>query len=248
MWEWLLSPIDAMRAHEVGFNTAWHARLMVLGWGVLIPLGVLAARFFKIMPGQSWPERVDNQAWWVAHRVLQYLGVALSAVALWLIFGEARGGLHRLLGWSALALMLVQVLGGLLRGTKGGPTELAPDGTPRGDHYDMTRRRLIFEYCHKYLGYVALLVAMAAILTGLWQANGPIWMWLSLALWWGLLIGLFRALQRRGMAVDTYQAIWGPGAEHPGNQRDPIGFGVRKPGGETRHQMAEGDAGLTPPG
>ena len=35
-------------------------------------------------------------------------------------------------------------------------------------------------------------------------------------------------LQRRGRAIDTYQAIWGPGAEHPGNQRKPIGWGIRQ--------------------
>ena len=57
--EWLLSPIDGARAHEVGFAVSWHARTMVLGWGVIAPLAVILARFFKILPGQDWPRALD---------------------------------------------------------------------------------------------------------------------------------------------------------------------------------------------
>ena len=51
--DWLLAPIDPTRAHEVGLAISWHARLMVLGWGILAPLAVIIARFFKVMPGQD---------------------------------------------------------------------------------------------------------------------------------------------------------------------------------------------------
>jgi hypothetical protein len=34
-------------------------------------------------------------------------------------------------------------------------------------------------------------------------------------------------LQRRGLAVDTYQAIWGPDPQHPGNATPP-GWGMNR--------------------
>ena len=81
---------------------------------------------------------------------------------------------------------------------------------------------------HKSPGYAGLAVAAAAIVTGLWTANGPRWMWLALALWWACLVAAFAGLQRRGRALDTYQAIWGPDPRHPGNARRPIGWGIRR--------------------
>ena len=92
----------------------------------------------------------------------------------------------------------------------------------------MTKRRLVFEYTHKFAGYVALALAMAAILSGLWQVNGPNWMWLTLCIWWALLLFIAFTLQRKGMAWDTYQAIWGPDPNLPGNKRKPIGLGVKR--------------------
>jgi len=60
---------------------------------------------------------------------------------------------------------------------------------------------------------------MLAVLAGLWQANAPMWMWLVLPVWWAVLATLFVLFQRRGMVIDTYVAIWGPDATHPGNAR-----------------------------
>ncbi|WP_298836792.1 cytochrome b561 domain-containing protein [uncultured Roseobacter sp.] len=232
MLEWLLAPVDPAVAHDVGGYLSWHARSMVLAWGVLVPFGIFVARYFKVLPGQDWPRALDNHVWWNTHRICQYTACALMIVGLWLILNAGtitfRPGPHSLIGWAALALALVQITGGILRGTKGGPTDPSPDGTLRGDHFDMTPRRLIFEYIHKSAGYVALAFAVAAILTGLWQANAPNWMWLSLVLWWAALLLVSVFLQRRGMAVDTYQAIWGPDPRLPGNQRKPIGLGVSR--------------------
>ncbi len=232
MWEWLLAPMDPARAHEVGLHLSWHARLMVAAWGILAPLGILIARYFKIAPGQNWPETLDHRFWWNTHRLCQYSACALMVVGLGLILSAPTGGTtagpHSLLGWSLVILAAVQVLGGLFRGTKGGPTEPAPDGSLHGDHYDMTPRRLAFEYLHKGAGYTALALSAATILTGLWQANGPNWMWVSLCIWWAALIGAAVELQRRGMAIDTYQAIWGPNPALPGNQRKPVGLGIRR--------------------
>lgn len=232
MPEWLLAPMDGARAHEVGWHLSWHARAMVLGWGVLVPLGVVIARFFKIAPWQDWPRVLDSHFWWNTHRLCQYSAFALMLAGLGFILAApplaVTPGPHWWLGWAVVTLGFAQVIGGLLRGTKGGPSEPAADGSLHGDHYDMTPRRLAFEYAHKSLGYLAVILSAAAILSGLWQANAPNWMWLSLCIWWAGLIVAFILLQRRGMTVDTYQAIWGPDPSLPGNRRRPIGFGVRR--------------------
>ena len=222
MWEWLLSPIDASRMHDVGFAVSWHGRLMVLAWGVLAPLGVVVARYWKVTPRQHWPEQTDNQFWWVFHRIAQYSALVLTFIGVTLVWrssgstsATASAYLHHWMGWTITVLGVSQALSGWFRGSKGGPTDI--EGL-RGDHYDMTPRRIAFEVFHKTFGYGALLLAGATILTGLWQANAPIWMWLCIFIWWAGLIVAALSFQRRGMAVDTYQAIWGNDPEHPGNR------------------------------
>lgn len=230
--DWLLAPIDASRAHEVDLAVAWHARLMVLGWGILAPLAVLAARFFKIMPGQDWPRELDNLTWWKAHWMGQGAVILLSGIALALVLpvDPAAAGLHNWLGALLLLLLTAQLALGLTRGSKGGPTAPAPDGSLRGHHYDMTPWRRMFEALHKTFGYAALILSVVVLTTGLWKANAPVWMWITLGLWWTGLVAAFILLQRRGMAVDTYQAIWGADPAHPGNRLPSPGWGMRRPG------------------
>lgn len=225
MIDWLMAPIDPERVHLVGDLVSWHGRFMVLAWGFLFPLGILAARFWKITPRQDWPRELDNKTWWRAHLALQYGGGAAMVAGLCLIlFAGAGGSAHANLGWVVVGFAGLQFVAGWLRGTKGGPT----DTTLRGDHFDMTRRRLVFEHFHKFAGYGLLALACWGIVSGLWLANAPLWMWLGLGVWWVALMGVFAVLQRRGMAVDTYQAIWGPDPELPGNRRAPIGWGIRR--------------------
>jgi Eukaryotic cytochrome b561 len=230
---WLLAPIDPARAHDVAIGVAWHGRLMVLAWAVLIPIGIMTARFFKITPGQDWPRRLDNKTWWIGHLAVQSSAGLAVLAAMGLILAAPnqglRGSFHALLGWSVLVLCAIQFLGGWLRGSKGGPTDPAADGSFAGDHYDMTQRRRIFEYVHKALGYVAVIAAAIAIVTGLWLTNAPRWMFAALATWWVALLLAAIMLQRRGFAIDTYQAIWGPDPVHPGNHRPTTGWGTRRP-------------------
>lgn len=229
MMDWLLSPIDATRGHDVGFAVSWHARSMVLAWGVLAPVAVLIARYFKVLPGQDWPRKLDNQIWWRAHWMGQGLVVLLSLFGLGLILAVSQdAGLHGLLGYTLLCLMGIQILVGIFRGSKGGPTAPAPDGSFRGDHYDMTPWRVMFEWTHKILGYAALTLSSVVILAGLWRANAPRWMWIVILGWWAVLLIVTVILQRQGRAVDTYQAIWGPDPKHPGNRRKPTGWGIRR--------------------
>lgn len=226
---YLLAPASGMADHAIDPQIAWHGRFMFLAWGILIPLGIVSARYWKVVPGQHWPERLDNPAWWHAHRATQYGGVALGLVGVLLAWRAAGNtdmlrNSHTTLGWIVTALGLAQVASALMRGSKGGPGSL----TMRGDHYDMSMHRRRFEVFHKIVGYSAMLLAAATLLLGLAAADAPRWMWLLLTCWWLLLSALCVRWQRQGRAFDTYQAIWGPGAEHPGNRRRPFGFGIRR--------------------
>ncbi|MEM8852711.1 MAG: cytochrome b561 domain-containing protein [Pseudomonadota bacterium] len=229
MVEWLAAPIDADRIHAVTWAVSWHGRIMMLGWGIIAPLAVIVARFFKVLPWQNWPTVLDSKLWWRTH------WIGLSTVTVMTIAGVAfiwpfslGGSGHALIGYTVVVLATLQIVLGIFRGTKGGPTAPAPDGSLRGDHYDMTRRRVAFELAHKTIGTLLIALALAALVLGMWEANAPRWMWLALAVWWvGLAIAVL-LLQRRGYAMDTYQAIWGPDPTHPGNSRRPIGWGVKR--------------------
>lgn len=71
-------------------------------------------------------------------------------------------------GWVVVGACVAQILGGWLRGSKGGPTDPQRDGSLDGDHYSMTPRRRAFEAIHKSVGYTTLLLSIATILSGLW--------------------------------------------------------------------------------
>lgn len=226
MLDWWQAPLSGAATHAVAPEVAWHARLMVLAWGLMIPVGVLWARFWKVMPGQDWPRELDRPTWWHAHRGLQIGGAMIGIVAVTLVWSRAAANgdatLHHALGWVVVAAGCVQVLHGFARGTKGGPTSPAL----RGDHFDMTRHRVVFERVHKSLGWLAVLAAVASMLSGLVIADAPRWMLAALLAWWCLLVAAFVRWQRAGRALDTYQAIWGPDRDLPGNRRAPIGWGV----------------------
>lgn len=228
--DWLMTPISGSLEHNIEPWTFWHARLMVFAWSIAVPLGILAARFFKVMPGQIWPEVKDNKAWWRAHRGLQYSGITSMLIGLALAWNRGQTAdslvatVHARLGWVVITLGVLQILVAWARGSKGGPT----DKQMAGDHYDMTPWRLTFEWVHKSAGYLALLLSVVVVFTGLAVADAPRWMWLVLILWWLGLFALFAHLQRQGRCIDTYQAIWGPDTGTHASKLRPTGWGVRR--------------------
>lgn len=245
MLDWLVSPFDPTRAHEVGLALSWHARLMVLSWGMLTPTAILIARFGKITPRQNWPHELDNRLWWNAHFLGQSTSFAIAAVALLLalVSDQNRGSavLHQALGYAVMCLGVLQILSGVFRGTKGGPTAPHPDGSLRGDHYDMTRKRLLFEFLHRTVGYTTVGLIIGAVLTGLWAANAPNWMWCAIIGWWLFMLTFGVWLQKSGRAYETYQAIWGPDPIHPGNMMPKQGIGIVRPSDCPRFAQKNGD-------
>lgn len=221
----------------------FHVCLMLLAWGLLVPLGIVIARYFKVLPGQDFPRELDDQFWWNWHRILQYGGMLAAVAALIPVLRAHRDGIndwHSAVGFAALGLGWLQVLSGVLRGSKGGPVD--DDGRPnplekiRGDHYHMTLRRRIFEFVHKTGGYLAVLAGCAAVALGL-VAVGAHWVaWLAFACWLGALTGWFTRLQKSGRWVDTHVAIWGPDKRHPGQPR-PMAAGHASSGSRRIREM-----------
>ncbi len=242
MIDLLFAPIDPTRAHDVSLGMAWHGRLMFLAWGIICPLVIVSARYFKILDKQAWPQELDNRFWWRSHWIGQTFAMGLSCIGLALILwtpglsGEA--WLHRVTGYAILALGSVQLLSGFFRGSKGGPTHPSWDGTAHGapddepvhgDHFDMTRRRLLFERVHRTVGYTTLMLVAVTILNGMWAANAPIWMWAMVGGWWTALISAAVWLQLHDHAYDTYQAIYGPNPDLPGNRMPQQGWRTVRP-------------------
>lgn len=217
--DWGRSASFAWNAKIIG-----HSVLMVLAWLLLMPLGVIIARYYKVLDSQDYPKELDNQFWWYSHLVLQYAGMLFVVIGLWIIWNSQASinDIHAMSGIAAISLGGAQVLSGLLRGSKGGPVD--DDGHPnppekiRGDHYDMTLHRRIFEVTHKSGGYLALAAGIITIILGLRQ-TGIHWIaYAALVAWICLIIAVFLHLQKNGRWIDTYHAIWGPDDCHPGNQ------------------------------
>lgn len=233
MLEWLLAGWDTSRPHEISDLERLHARFNYFSWVILVPLAIIVARFFKVMPKQKWPQELDSQVWWRFHWIGQLLAVLLTGVAILLlrmadVTHNIDAELHRTCGYIVLALGCFQIALGVMRGSKGGPTDLQSDGSLLGHHYRMSLRRRVFEALHKSLGYVAVGLAAFTVLQGFWVTNAPRWMWIVSMVWWLLMISLFVYFQKERKALDTYQAIWGPGLDHPGNLLPKQGWGTHR--------------------
>lgn len=226
---WFVTPLSGASNHSIAGWTAWHARLMVLAWGILLPVGATVARFYKIQPHQDWPNKLDNKFWWHIHRIAQIIAILLMSCGFLLAFGRGEGKslvaiTHVFLGWSLCLCGWFQTFTCFFRGSKGGPTA----AQLRGDHYDMSVWRQWFEYLHKGIGWLSILVSIPTIILGLTASDAPRWMLIVLIIWW-VAVGIwFIRLQSLGRCIDTYQAIWGPEETHPGNRIPPIGWGVRR--------------------
>jgi hypothetical protein len=205
---------------SVPLLVALHGACMILAWGAMLPLGGILARYFKVTPAQDFPAVTDNPFWWIMHRLLQYGGVAIAAVGLSLILAETHGRfdtLHGRLGLAVMVLVGVQIASPLMRGSKGGPTGTGarPDDprTWRGDHYDMTPRRRVFEAWHKPVGWSLFVLAAVTILLGASLAGAPVWLFCFLGLVQGTLVLAVLDCGLRRRWVDTHAALWGPSAQ-----------------------------------
>lgn len=214
-----------LRSGTLTTAMAVHGTLMIMAWGALLPLGGIVARYFKVTPRQRYPVELDNPFWWVWHRGLQYGGIAVATIALGVILSETHGRFDTPHAWCGLTVMSVgwlQVASALLRGSKGGPTDegarVDNPGTWRGDHYDMTARRRLFEGWHKRAGWAVLALAAVTMLLGADLAGAPTWLFGVLGLLGAALLLAVVDGHARHRWIDTYLALWGSDPSHPGNR------------------------------
>lgn len=215
----LVAAVGGVLAAALGFAAAGalspahaiHAGLMIYAWGVLLPVGTIVARYFKVTRDQDFPRETDNRFWWTWHRLFQTVGMLLATLGAVAVHSAGSSGFaswHSRIGASVLLLGWLQIAAALLRGTTGGPT----DTTLRGDHYDMTRRRLVFEALHKSIGWITLGLAGAALVSGAVFADAPDLVLVALGVLIGVhLLAIFQYAYA-GRWVDTYRALWGHSA------------------------------------
>ena len=92
-----------------------HGTLMLVGWGVLLPAGVLGAHFL----------RHRDPFWYHLHKYTQMVGITIATVGLVVALTQlgpietASGGAHAILGLVVSAIGLLQPLNGFLRPHKG---------------------------------------------------------------------------------------------------------------------------------
>lgn len=233
---------------------AAHAALMVTAWGVMIPAGGVAARYFKVMPGQDFPRVFGDLTWWRWHRGLQYAAMVLSTAGLGVIVlqvgDDGFGTLHGRCGLAVMVLGWMQVVSAWLRGTKGGPTEAGADprrpATWRGDHYDMMPRRLAFEAWHKPMGWLVMALAALTMLLGVDLVGDPAWLlFLVGGLQAGACLAVVDGVARRRW-VDTYASLWGHGPPRP-RRASAIGDGGPECIQGVVSPMRDGDAPVPEP-
>ena len=229
MIEWLLTPISGAPDHAIAPWAAWHGRLMVLSWSFLLPIGMLAARYFKVTPGQDWPRALDNKIWWRTHLWVQSAGVAAMTLGLLIAFENASGAGRR--GGDASPLRLDSGrywLGAGRRRTAARPQR-------RTDRTHASWRSLRHDAAARRLRTGSQKPRMdrgPGRPGGNWpRARARRRATLDAARPCALVDDAARrgiTLQRAGRCLDTYQAIWGPDPAHPGNKRKPIGWGVSR--------------------
>ncbi|OAY78960.1 Cytochrome b561 and DOMON domain-containing protein, partial [Ananas comosus] len=117
-----------------------HGLLAIIGWGVVIPVGVAAARFFK----QCDP------FWFYSHISVQGIGFVLGAIALFTGFRLEDDSIdvHRTLGVVILVFGCLQVMAVLVRPTK------------------ESKARKYWNWYHHYVGRATIFIAIGNIFYG----------------------------------------------------------------------------------
>nr|KJB45792.1 hypothetical protein B456_007G328400 [Gossypium raimondii] len=129
---------------------ALHGFMLFLSWCILIPGGILAARYLKHVKGDGWYQ---------IHIYLQYSGLAIILLGVPFAVAELRGffvsSLHVKLGIAAIVFASLQPMNAYLR----------PEKPANGE--DASTKGLIWEYFHVIIGRGAITVGIAALFTGM---------------------------------------------------------------------------------
>jgi len=170
-----------------------HGALMLVGWGIFLVAGVVAARYGKGLGG-DW--------WFTLHQIFQVTGFLMVSAAFtlsWIMTGGVyfMTTFHDQLGLTIMIIAYFQFFGGLLRPHKG-----------KDDH--KSTARAIFEVLHPWTGRILLVLSVINIFGGIniwwhWWVN--ILYAIIVATW--ILIILFCEFSGVGKKVeeDAYHAL-----------------------------------------
>jgi len=128
-----------------------HGILMTLSLGLMLPIGVLIARFAKPHVDQG-----ASKAWLHAHLTLQLLGLGLAIAGVAIALARDEFGTldtaHGTLGLVVISIAICQPINAVLRPHKSNPP---------------TNGRRVWEYLHRGSGYSVLALATVNIFLGL---------------------------------------------------------------------------------
>ena len=133
-----------------------HGISMFIAWGLCAYIGIFSSANRHVFSKKA--------KWYLYHRVFQTLTLVFF-IAGWIIMiiyklQQQRNPLdflsdpHQGIGFAVILIGILQPFNTLFRGTK-------------YDRITRTKRRIIWEYIHKGLGYAALILAQIAIILGL---------------------------------------------------------------------------------
>ncbi|CAM0952991.1 unnamed protein product [Alopecurus aequalis] len=181
---------------------AVHGFMMFVAWGILLPGGILAARYLKSLKGDGWYQ---------IHVYLQYSGIAIMFLGVLFAAAELRGfyvsSVHVKFGVSALLLAGLQPLNAYFRPKRPANGEIPP------------RNRVLWEYLHVITGRSAIIVGVVAMFTGMKHlghrydsenAEGLTW---ALMLWVLSVIVIalsleYKEVKRRGLDRSYSRGNW----------------------------------------
>lgn len=131
---------------------AVHGFMMFIAWGLLLPGGVLGARYLK---------HLDNNGWFEIHMYSQLSAIVVMLLGLLFAVGELHGfnfrtG-HMRVGMLSILLVLLQGVNGYLR-----PKNALPGESQRP-------QRVVWQYIHRYAGRTALVLGFLSLVTGISQ-------------------------------------------------------------------------------
>lgn len=213
------------------FEAHWniHAIWMVAIWLVLVPFCITIMRFHKPAPSEKGIRRdvsLWRREWWFfsVHKfglfTAMFLAVAGTGIALIASKGFS-GSVHAWFGLLTVVLGVAQIISSQARGTRGGKYRDGADPenpeTWRGDQYDHTPKRRMFEAVHRTCGYFTFFFAFGAVGSGLMQYNMPLLtiVFVLLVLGW---MCIWAVYDFKGRAFDGYRVAHGYGLEHPYNK------------------------------
>ncbi|KAJ8773938.1 hypothetical protein K2173_009369 [Erythroxylum novogranatense] len=130
---------------------AVHGFMMFLAWGILLPGGILAARYLKHVG--------KGDGWYQSHVYLQYSGLAIVLLGLLFAVAELRGfyvsSVHVKLGLTAIFLACVQPVNASMR----------PKKPAQGE--EVSTKRLLWEYFHIIIGRSTIIAGIASLFSGM---------------------------------------------------------------------------------